>query len=63
MLKNITKRIKYTLQGEEGDLNTQMVVITTVCLMISAMLLTFKHQVEQFFIRAGTSVDELETVK
>ena len=51
------------LRGEEGDLNTQMVVITTVCLMIAAMLLIFKQQVEQFFIRAGTSIDSLETVK
>ena len=63
MLKNITNRIQYVLRGEEGDLNTQMVVITTVCLMIAAMLLIFKQQVEQFFIRAGTSIDSLETVK
>lgn len=63
MLKNIINRMQYVLRGEEGDLNTQMVVITTVCLMIAAMLFTFKHQVEQFFIRVGTSVDELETVK
>jgi hypothetical protein len=63
MIKECFDRTKYVLEGEEGDLNTQMVVITTATIMIAGVLFTFKHQVERFLVRAGHTVDALETKK
>lgn len=59
MLKKITKRTQYVLKGEEGDLNTQMVVLVTLALLVATIFFIFKDKIGGFFEKAGGTVDDM----
>lgn len=59
MLKNMVSRTRYVLKGEEGDLNTQMVVLVTLALLVATILFVFKDKIGEFFGNAGDEVDKM----
>ncbi len=59
MLKEITKRTQYVLKGEEGDLNTQMVVLVTLALLVATIFFLFKDKIGEFFEKAGGTVEKM----
>ena len=59
MLRNMIKRTQYVLRGEEGDLNTQMVVLVTLALLVATILFVFKDKIGEFFGSAGDEVDKM----
>jgi len=59
MLNNMVSRAKYVLEGEEGDLNTQMVVLVTAALLVATIIFAFKDKIGGMFDKAGGVVDDM----
>lgn len=59
-MKNMMKRVKCALQGEDGASNVEILVWISVVLVIATVLFVFRDQIIGFFDRAGDQVDGLE---
>lgn len=59
-MKNLMKRAKYVLMGEEGASNIEIIVWISVVLVIAGFLFLFRNAITGFITKATNSVSGLQ---
>lgn len=59
-MKDLMKRAKYVLNGEEGASNVEIIVWVSVVLIIATALYLFKDSIVAFIAKARGRIDGLE---
>ena len=59
-MKNLIKRAKYALTGEDGASNVEIIVWISVVLVIATALFLFRDSIVDFISRARGQVDSLQ---
>lgn len=59
-MKNLIKKAKYVMTGEEGSSNIEIIIWISVVLVIATVLIVFSGQIKGFLTKAGGKVDALK---
>jgi len=59
-MKNLIKRAKYVMNGEDGASNIEIIVWISVVLVIATALFLLKDKIVAFLGKAGGKVDGLQ---